>query len=159
VTPAAESHCAEAAKTPLYAANFSEDAKTIKYFQAYKQLNDIHFEPFVVKNGGELGERTQEIFEKIFNLITQATGQSGSSIAYFWVSRLLVTLTKIMHSNALKWAMAHNESKNPDSSVPIDITDCYDDDTQETRSEPSVKAGLRPQNQDIIYFFTSLANN
>ena len=28
--------------------------------------------------------------------------------------------------------MAHNESKNPDS-VPIDITDCYDDDTQETR--------------------------
>ena len=28
--------------------------------------------------------------------------------------------------------MAHNESKNPDS-VPIDITDCYDDDTQETK--------------------------
>ena len=28
--------------------------------------------------------------------------------------------------------MAHNESNNPDS-VPIDITDCYDDDTQETR--------------------------
>ena len=33
---------------------------------------------------------------------------------------------------ALKWAMAHNESKNPDS-VPIDITDCYDEDIQETR--------------------------
>ena len=28
--------------------------------------------------------------------------------------------------------MAHNASKNPDS-VPIDITDCYDDDTHEAR--------------------------
>ena len=72
------------------------------------------------------------MYKKICNLITQATGQSGSSIVYFWKSRLLVTLAKITHSNALKLAMAHNESKNPDS-VPIDITDCYDDDTQETR--------------------------
>ena len=109
-----------------------EEAKTLKYFQAYKQLDDIHFEPFVVESGGELGDRAQEIFKKICNLITQETGQSGSSIAYFWKSRLLVTLAKITHSNALKWAMAHNESKNPDS-VPIDITDCYDDDTQETK--------------------------
>ena len=76
----------------------------------------------LVESGGELGERAQEIFKKICNLITQATGQSGSSIA----------LAKITHSNALKWAMAHNESKNPDS-VPIDITDCYDDDIHETR--------------------------
>ena len=106
VTPAAESYCAEAAKTPLYdAANFRQEAKTLKYFQAYKQLNDIHFEPFVVESGGELGERAWEIFKKIFcNLITLATGQSGSSIAYFWKSRLHVTLAKITHSNALKWA-------------------------------------------------------
>ena len=132
VTPAAESYCAEAAKTPLYAANLREEAKIVKYFRAYKQLDDTHFEPFVVESGGELGERAQEIFKKICNLITQTTGQSGSSIAYFWKSRLLVTLAKITHSNALKWAMAHNESRNPDS-VPIDMTDCYDDDTQETR--------------------------
>ena len=84
VTPAAESYSAEAAKTPLCAANLREEAKTLKYFQAYKQLNDIHFEPFVVESGGELGERVKEIFKKIHNLITQVTGQSGSSIAYFW---------------------------------------------------------------------------
>ena len=90
-------------------------------------MDDTHFEPLVVKSGCELGERVQKIFKKICNLITQTTGQSGSSIAYFWKSRLLVTLAKITHSNALKWAMAHNESKNPDS-VPIDITD----DTHET---------------------------
>jgi hypothetical protein len=28
--------------------------------------------------------------------------------------------------------MAHNKSKDPDS-VPIDLTDCYDDDTREVR--------------------------
>ena len=39
VTPAAESYCAEAAKTPLYAANLREAAKLLKYFQAYKQLH------------------------------------------------------------------------------------------------------------------------
>ena len=44
VTPAAESYCAEAAKTPLYAANLREEAKLLKYFQAYKQLDDIHFQ-------------------------------------------------------------------------------------------------------------------
>ena len=48
VTPAAESYCAEAAKTPLYAANLREEAKLLKYVQAYKQLDDIYFEPFVV---------------------------------------------------------------------------------------------------------------
>ena len=86
-TPAAESYCAEAAKKPLYAAKMREDAKITKYFQAYKNMDDIHFEPFVVESGGELGERAQEIFKKICNLITQTTGQSGSSIAYFWKSR------------------------------------------------------------------------
>ena len=29
--------------------------KTLKYFQAYKQLDDIHFEPFVVESGGKIG--------------------------------------------------------------------------------------------------------
>ena len=28
--------------------------------------------------------------------------------------------------------MAHNDPRNPDS-IPIDFTDCYDDDTHETR--------------------------
>ena len=54
-TPAAESYCAEAAKKPLYAAKMREDAKITKYFQAYKNMDDIHFEPFVVESGGELG--------------------------------------------------------------------------------------------------------
>ena len=93
----------------------------------YKDMNDINFEPFVVESGGQLGERAQEIFKKICNLITQTSGQSGSSIAYFWKSRLLVTLAKITYSNALRWVMAHNKSKDPDS-IPIDLTDCYDDD-------------------------------
>jgi hypothetical protein len=132
VTPAAESYCAQAAKVPLHAAKLREETKTLKYFQAYKDKDDMHFEPFVVESGGQLGVRAQEIFKKICNLITQVTGQSGSSIAYFWKSRLLVTLAKITYSNALRWAMAHNKPKNPDS-TPIDFTDCYDDDTHETK--------------------------
>ena len=114
-TPAAESYCAGAAKQPLHAAKIKEDAKLLKYLQAYKNIDDIHFEPFVVESGGQLGERAQEVFKKICNLITQATGQSGSSIAYLWKSRLPVTLAKITYSNALKWAAtAHNKSKDPD---------------------------------------------
>ena len=132
ITPAAESYCAGAAKEPLHAAKIREDAKILKYFQPYKNMDDIHFEPFVVESGGQLGERAQEIFKKICNLITQTTGQSGSSIAYFWKSRLLVTLAKITYSNALRWAMAHNRSKDPDS-VPIDLTDCYEDETHTIR--------------------------
>ena len=132
ITPAAESYCARAAKEPLYAAKIREDEKIAKYLQAYKDIDDTHFEPFVVESGGQLGEKAQEIFKKICNLITQTTGQSGSSIAYFWKSRLLVTLAKITYSNATRWAMAHNKSKDPDS-APIDLTDCYDDDTREVR--------------------------
>jgi hypothetical protein len=132
ITPAAESYCARAAKEPLHAAKIREDAKLLKYFQAYKSMDDIHFEPFVVESGGQLGERAQEIFKKICNLITQTTGQSGSSIAYFWKSRLLVTLAKITYSNALRWATAHNRSKDPDS-IPIDHTDCYEDETHAIR--------------------------
>ena len=104
--------------------------KKQKILNAYKALDDAHFEPFVIESGGELGVRAQEIFKKICNFITQSTGQSGSSIAYFWKSRLLVTLAKITHSNALRWAMTHNDPRNPDS-IPIYFTDCYDDDTHE----------------------------
>ena len=125
-------YCAEASKQPLYTAKLREEAKVLKYSQAYKEIDDTHFEPFVVESGGALGEKAKQIFKKICNLISQSTGQSRSSIAYFWKSRLLVTLAKITHSNALRWAMAHNSSKDPDS-VPIDLTDCYDDDTNENR--------------------------
>ena len=81
----------------------SENRQNCKYFQAYKQLDDIHFERFVVESGGELGERVQEIFKKICNLITQATGQSGSSIAYFWKCQDSLSLWRksrtLTHSN------------------------------------------------------------
>ncbi len=70
VTPAAESYCAQSVKIPLHAAKIREETKNLKYFQAYKTLDDTHFEPFDVESGGELG----------------VTGQSGSSIAYFWKS-------------------------------------------------------------------------
>ena len=39
ITPAAESYCAEAEKKPLYASKMREDAKVIKYFQAYKNMD------------------------------------------------------------------------------------------------------------------------
>ncbi len=81
-------------------------------------MDDAHFEPFVVESGRNLGLRAQEIFKKICNLITKATGQSGSSIGYFWKSKILVTLVKITHSNKLRWEMAHNKPRNPDNTVP-----------------------------------------
>jgi hypothetical protein len=78
VTPAAEPYCAQ-----YHAAENREETKNLKYFQAYKALDNTHFEPFVAKSGRrELGVRAQETFKKIYNLITQSTGQSGSSIAY-----------------------------------------------------------------------------
>ena len=81
ITPAAASYCAAAAKQPLHAAKIRDEAKILKYFQAYKNMDDIHFEPYVVESGGQLGVRAQEVFKKICNLITQTTGQSRSSIA------------------------------------------------------------------------------
>ena len=59
ITPAAESYCAGAAKQPLHAAKIREDAKLLKYLQTCKSIDDIHFEPFVVESGGQLGERAQ----------------------------------------------------------------------------------------------------
>ena len=34
-----------------------KEIKHLKYFQAFKALYDTHFEPFVVKSGGELAVR------------------------------------------------------------------------------------------------------
>jgi hypothetical protein len=132
VTPAAEAYCARAAKEPLFAATLREEHKISLYAQAYKATDNIHFEPFVLESGGVFGQKTSEVFKKICNLITRTTGQSGSAIAYFWKSRLLVVLAAITHSNALKWALAHNKAGDPDS-ITQDMTDFYDDDTAEIR--------------------------
>ena len=88
--------------------------KISKYARAYKEMGNIHFEPFVLESGGVSGERARHVFNRICNLITQSSGQSGSAIAYFWKSRLLVTLAAITFENALKWAKGHNQSCNPD---------------------------------------------
>ena len=45
-----------------------------------------------------------EARRKYSRSILVVTGQSGSSIAYFWKSRLLVILTKITYSNVLNSA-------------------------------------------------------
>ena len=94
-------------RSPCTLPKIRENANVTKYFQAYK-------------------------CKKICNLITQTTGRSGSSIAYFWKSRVLVTLAKITYSNALRWETAHNKSNKDPDSMPIDFSDCYDDDTRET---------------------------
>ena len=59
VTPAAESYCKEAARKPLHAAGLREVMKVNKYFHAYKEMDDIHFEPFVLESGGVFGVRAQ----------------------------------------------------------------------------------------------------
>ena len=130
VTPAAESYCKEAARKPLHAAGLREVMKVNKYFHAYKEMDDIHFEPFVLESGGVFGVRAQEVFRRICDLITQSTGQRGSAIAHFWRSRLLVTLAKITFTNAQKWALAHNRPRDPDS-VVMDLADYYDHDERE----------------------------
>ena len=49
ITPAAESYCAGVAKQPLHAAQIREEPNILQYLQAYKNLHDIHFEPFLVE--------------------------------------------------------------------------------------------------------------
>ena len=132
VTPAAESYCEQAARVPLHVTRLREENKVSKYLQAYKAMDDIHFEPFVIESGGQFGEKAQQVFKKICNLVTQSTGQCGSNIAYFWKSKLLVTLAAITFSNAQKWFKAHNKSQDPDS-LTSDMTDFYEDDTIEIR--------------------------
>ena len=92
-------------------------------------MDNIHFEPFVLESGDVLGERARHVFNRICNLITQSSGQSGSAIAYFWRSRLLVTLAAITFKNALKWAKGHNQSCNPAS----DLMNYFDHDEKEQK--------------------------
>ena len=49
VSPAAESYCKQSAKEPLHAAALREATKISKYARAYKEMDNIHFEPFVLK--------------------------------------------------------------------------------------------------------------
>ena len=142
VTPAAETYCEKSAKVPLHAAGLRETTKIAKYARAYKEMDNTHFEPFVIESGGVFGERAQHVFGRICNLITQSSGQSGSAIAYFWKSRLLVTLAAITFENAQKWAKAHNKSCNPDS-VDQDLTDFYEMDRKEQKRIQHSSAAIR----------------
>ena len=106
-------------------------------------MDNIHFEPFVLESGGVLGERALHVFNRICNLITQSSGQSGSAIAYFWgKSRLLlVTLAAITFENALKWAKGHNQSCNPDSATS-DLMDYFDHDEKGQKRMRNSSSGL-----------------
>ncbi len=42
-------------KIPIHATKIREKTKSLKYVQAYKALDDTHFEPFVIESEGELG--------------------------------------------------------------------------------------------------------
>ena len=90
--PARRNHiyCKQSAKEPLHAAALCEATKISKYARAYKEIDNIHFEPFVLESGGVFGERARHVCNRICNLITQSSGQSGSAIAYFWKSRPLL---------------------------------------------------------------------
>ena len=94
--------------------------------------HNIHFIPVVFESGGAFGEKAQEVFGKICNLITQTSGQSRSAIAYFWKSRLLVTLAAITYQNVQHWANAHTKRYTPDS-VREDMMDYYDHDERERK--------------------------
>ena len=85
VSPVAESYCQQSAKEIFHAAALREKTKISKYARAYKEMGSIHFaiEPFVLESGGVFGERARHVFNRICNLITQSSGQSGSAIAYF----------------------------------------------------------------------------
>ena len=118
VTSAATTYCGKSATIPLHAAEHREKAKLQKYADAYKDKHNIHFIPVVFESGGAFGEKAQDIllvFSKICNLITQTSGQSGSAIAHFWKSRLLVTLAAITYRNVQHWANAHTKRYTPDS--------------------------------------------
>jgi uncharacterized membrane protein YgcG len=86
----------------------------------------------VFESGGAFGEKAQDVFSKICNLITQTSGQSGSAIAYFWKSRLLVTLAAITYRNVQYWASAHTKRYTPNS-VETEMMDYYDHDERERK--------------------------
>jgi uncharacterized membrane protein YgcG len=132
VTSAATTYCGKSATIPLHAAEHREKAKLQKYADAYKDKHNIHFIPVVFESGGAFGEKAQDVFSKICNLITQTSGQSGSAIAHFWKSRLLVTLAAITYRNVQHWANAHTKRYTPDS-VETDMMDYYDHDERERK--------------------------
>jgi len=104
----------------------------LKYAFAYKEKHNIHFIPVVFESGGAFGAKAQDVFGKICNLITQSSEQSRSAIAYFWKSRLLVTLAAITYQNVQHWANAHTKRYTPDS-VRDDMMDYYDHDERERK--------------------------
>ena len=132
VTSAAMTYCGNSAALPLHAAGEREKAKMLKYADAYKEKLNIHFIPVVFESGGAFGVKAQDVFGKICNLITQSSGQSSSAIAYFWKSRLLVTLASINYRNVQHWAQAHTKRYTPDS-VQEDMMDYYDHDERERK--------------------------
>jgi len=132
VTSASMTYCARSATIPRHAAEQREKAKLQKYADAYKDKHNIHFIPVVFESGGAFGEKAQDVFNKICNLITQTSGQSGSAIAHFWKSRLLVTLAAITYRNVQHWARAHTKRYTPDS-VERDMMDYYDHDERERK--------------------------
>jgi hypothetical protein len=141
VTPAAMTYCGKSATSPLHAAEQRERAKIQKYAEAYKEKLNIHFIPVVFESGGAFGEKALDVFRKICNLITQTSGQSGSAIAYFWKSKLLVTLAALTYRNVQHWAKAHTKRYTPDS-VQESMMDYYDHDERE-RKQMQHSSGVR----------------
>ena len=116
VKPLALTYCGKSATSKLHAAEQRERAKIPKYAEAYKEKLNIHFIPVVFESGSAFGEKAQDVFRNICNnLITQTSGQSGSAIAYFWKSKLLVTLAVLTYRNVQHWAKAHTKRYTPDS--------------------------------------------
>ncbi len=142
VQPAAPSYCANAAKHPRYATRLKENIKNTRYKNAYQQLDNSNFIPFVIENGGRFGEEAEKVFRTICNLIARETGQSASSIAHFWKSTLLVTLARRAYDNAQHWTRAHLTRFGPHPE-DLAITGCYDIDTAEQRVMVH-SAGLLP---------------
>ena len=134
-------YCGKSATSPLHAAERRERAKIQKYAEAYKEKLNIHFIPVVLESGGAFGGKAQDVFRKICNLINQTSGQSGSAIAYFWKSKLLVTLAALTYWNVQHWAKAHTKRYTPDS-VQENMMDYYDHDERE-RKQMHHSSGVR----------------
>ena len=130
VQPAAPSYCANASKYPRHTTRLKEAIKNSRYKNAYQQLDNSNFMPFVIENGGSFV--IEKVFSTICNLIARETGQSVSAIAHFWKSTLLVTLARRAYENAQSWTRAHHTRFGPH---PDDFatTGCYDIDTAEQR--------------------------
>ena len=93
------------------------------------------------------GVRAQEVFQRIYDLITQSTGQSGSAIAHFWRSRLLVTLAKITsQTNIMLIDVSLRELGRDGKSVAIDfsiVTPAAESYCKEAAKTPLHAAGFR----------------